>query len=38
MFIDVVAPMGAVLDAPLAALADELRVSCTAHRADVDVL
>ena len=38
MFIDVVAPMGAVLDAPLAALADELGVSCTAHRADVDVL
>ncbi len=38
MFLDVVAPEGAELDAPLAALAAELGVSCTAHRADVDVL
>jgi glycine cleavage system transcriptional repressor len=38
MFLDVVAPEGAELDAPLATLAAELGVSCTAHRADVDVL
>jgi glycine cleavage system transcriptional repressor len=38
MFIDAVAPAGTVLDEALAALADELGVSCTAHRADVDVL
>jgi glycine cleavage system transcriptional repressor len=38
MFIDAVAPVGTALDEALAALADELGVSCTAHRADVDVL
>jgi glycine cleavage system transcriptional repressor len=38
MFLDVIAPEGTALDAPLAALAGELDVSCTAHRADVDIL
>jgi len=38
MFIDAVAPVGTALDEALGALADELGVSCTAHRADVDVL
>jgi len=38
MFIDVIAPVGTSVDAALAGVADELGVSCTAHRADADVL
>jgi glycine cleavage system transcriptional repressor len=38
MFLDVTAPTGTSLDAPLAALAGELGVSCTVHPADVDIL
>ncbi len=38
MFLDVIAPPGTALDAVLAGVADELGVSCTAHRAEADIL
>ncbi len=38
MFLDVIAPPGTSLDAALAGVAEELGVSCTAHRADADIL
>jgi glycine cleavage system transcriptional repressor len=38
MFHDVVAPTGTALDVVLAGVAEELGVSCTAHRADADIL
>jgi glycine cleavage system transcriptional repressor len=38
MFLDVTAPPGTALDAALAGVAAELGVSCTAHRADADIL
>jgi glycine cleavage system transcriptional repressor len=38
MFLDVTAPPGTALDAALASVAEELGVSCTAHRADADIL
>jgi glycine cleavage system transcriptional repressor len=38
MFLDVVAPVGTSVDAALAGVAEELGVSCTAHRSDADIL
>jgi glycine cleavage system transcriptional repressor len=38
MLLDVTLPAGTILDGPLAALAEELGVSCTAHPTDADIL
>ncbi|HVM66824.1 MAG TPA: ACT domain-containing protein [Acidimicrobiales bacterium] len=38
MFLDVIAPTGSSLDVALAAVAEDLGVSCTAQRADADIL
>jgi glycine cleavage system transcriptional repressor len=38
MFLDVTAPPGTSLDAALASVAEELGVSCTAQRAEADIL
>jgi glycine cleavage system transcriptional repressor len=38
MFLDVTAPPGTALDVTLAGVAEELGVSCTAHRAEADIL
>jgi glycine cleavage system transcriptional repressor len=38
MFLDVMAPPGSALDTTLAGVAEDLGVSCTAQRADADIL
>jgi glycine cleavage system transcriptional repressor len=38
MFLDVIAPVGSSLDAVLAGVVEDLGVSCTAQRADADIL